>query len=78
MAATPGIPPIRHVAVLTDRRHVLTQDSEGKVLLWDVTAGALRLWAGSSVLLACSWVHELVQSAAVPFLILCPPLCCAS
>lgn len=39
-AAIPGVPPLRHVAVLTDRRHVLTQDAEGQVLLWDVTVGA--------------------------------------
>lgn len=39
-AATPGTPPIQHAAVLTDRRHVLTQDVEGRVQMWDVTAGA--------------------------------------
>ena len=38
-AATPGLPPIRHAAVLTDRRHVLTQDAGGRVELWDVTSG---------------------------------------
>ncbi len=40
LAATPGMPPIQHAAVLTDRRHVLTQDAEGRVQMWDVTAGA--------------------------------------
>jgi WD repeat-containing protein 48 len=40
-AATPGIPPIQHAAVLTDRRHVLTLDAEGRVQMWDVTAGAV-------------------------------------
>ncbi|KAL4423890.1 hypothetical protein ABPG75_001191 [Micractinium tetrahymenae] len=39
-AATPGIPPIQQAAVLTDRRHVLTQDAAGDVLMWDVTSGA--------------------------------------
>lgn len=45
-AATPGFPPIQHAAVLTDRRHVLTQDAEGRVLQWDVTAGGWSLPAG--------------------------------
>lgn len=40
LATTPGMPPIQHAAVLTDRRHVLTQDAEGRVQMWDVTAGA--------------------------------------
>lgn len=38
-AATPGIPPIQHASVLTDRRHVLTQDAEGRVLMWDISVG---------------------------------------
>lgn len=36
----PGLPPIRQVAVLTNRRHVLTQDDENNVLLWDLSQGA--------------------------------------
>ena len=48
MAATPGLPPIQHVAVLTDRRHVLTQDAEGTVLMWDVSTGKpCLLWPAS-------------------------------
>lgn len=39
--ATPGIPPIQQAAVLTDRRHVLTQDAAGDVLMWDITSGAV-------------------------------------
>jgi WD repeat-containing protein 48 len=35
----PGSAPIRKVAVLTDRRHVLTQDADDEVLLWDLTLG---------------------------------------
>jgi hypothetical protein len=42
VAATPGLPPIQQVAVLTDRRHVLTQDAEGTVLMWDVSTGKTR------------------------------------
>ena len=49
VAATPGLPPIQHVAVLTDRRHVLTQDAEGRVLMWDVSAG--KFWPASPLLL---------------------------
>ncbi|PSC73533.1 WD repeat-containing 48 [Micractinium conductrix] len=40
-AATPGVPPIQLAAVLTDRRHVLTQDMAGSVQMWDITAGAV-------------------------------------
>ena len=35
-----GAPPIRQVAVLTNRRHVLTQDAEDNILLWDLSIGA--------------------------------------
>lgn len=41
VAATPGLPPIQHATPLTDRRHVLTQDAEGMVSMWDITAGAV-------------------------------------
>ena len=54
MAATPGIPPICRVAVLTDRRHVLTQDAEGEVLLWDVSLGGLARAA-----LTAGWAEHL-------------------
>ncbi|KAI3432393.1 hypothetical protein D9Q98_003949 [Chlorella vulgaris] len=40
-AATPGLPPIQHAVVLTDRRHVLTRDADGTVLCWDLTAGCV-------------------------------------
>ncbi|KAG2485008.1 hypothetical protein HYH03_016211 [Edaphochlamys debaryana] len=36
----PGVPGIIAHEVLTDRRHVLTQDARGHVALWDVLAGA--------------------------------------
>jgi hypothetical protein len=39
VASTRGVPPIQQAVALTDRRHVLTQDAEGRVELWDVTAG---------------------------------------
>ena len=39
-AIIPGVPPIRQVAVLTNRRHVLTQDYENNVQLWDLSIGA--------------------------------------
>lgn len=39
-AIIPGVPPVRHVAVLTNRRHILTQDSENNVQLWDLSIGA--------------------------------------
>ena len=32
-----GLPPVQHLAVLQDRRHVLTQDATGDVELWDLT-----------------------------------------
>lgn len=35
-----GAPPIRQIAVLTNRRHVLTQDAEDNILLWDLSIGA--------------------------------------
>lgn len=35
-----GIPPYRAFATLPDKRHVLTEDAEGAVTLWDVTSGA--------------------------------------
>jgi WD repeat-containing protein 48 len=35
-----GAPPIRQIAVLTNRRHVLTQDAEENILLWDLSIGA--------------------------------------
>ena len=41
-----GLPPLRQAAVLTDRRHVVTQDEEGRVQLWDITAGAPLMPAG--------------------------------
>mmetsp|Transcript_29377 Transcript_29377/g.74897 ORF Transcript_29377/g.74897 Transcript_29377/m.74897 type:complete len:779 (-) Transcript_29377:258-2594(-) len=40
VAVLPGLHPIVTHRVLTDRRHVLTRDSEGVVELWDVLAGA--------------------------------------
>ena len=48
-----GIPPLRAFATILDKRHVLTQDSEGQVSLWDVTCaarvqdyGKVRDWNG--------------------------------
>ena len=38
----PGLPPLRHASVLTDRRHVLSEDEEGRVQLWDITAGGAK------------------------------------
>lgn len=35
----PGASPIVKVAVLTDRRHVLTEDADEDILLWDLTMG---------------------------------------
>lgn len=36
-----GMPALKHAVILTDRRHVLSQDEEGTVQLWDLTAGAV-------------------------------------
>lgn len=40
-AATPGVPPLQQTVILTDRRHVLTQDMTGNVEMWDVTSGTV-------------------------------------
>ena len=37
-----GIPPLLRFSQLPDRRHVLTQDSEGQLARWDVTCGAIK------------------------------------
>lgn len=36
--------------MLTDRRHVLTQDAAGDVLMWDITSGAAG-WAEQLLIL---------------------------
>ncbi len=43
VASLRGLPQLRQASVLTDRRHVLTQDEEGSVQLWDITAGGRQL-----------------------------------
>ncbi len=35
-----GIPPLRAFATLSDKRHILTEDTEGNTALWDVTSGS--------------------------------------
>lgn len=34
------MPPLRAFATILDRRHILTEDTEGEVTLWDVTSGS--------------------------------------
>lgn len=46
-----GVSPITQAAALTDRRHVLTQDSDGRVQLWDVINGAVVRDLGKSTTL---------------------------
>lgn len=36
-----GVPPLVRFVTLADRRHVLTQDSQGQVALWDLACGAI-------------------------------------
>ena len=44
-ASIPGVPPVCQVAVLTNRRHVLTQDAEENVLLWDLSKGTSKQYS---------------------------------
>ena len=37
-----GMPPLLRFSQMPDRRHVLTQDSEGQLARWDVTCGAIK------------------------------------
>lgn len=39
---TPGIAPLVHSAVLTDRRHILTKDAQGNVELWNIATGTVE------------------------------------
>lgn len=36
-AVIAGLPPLKAAAALTDKRHIITQDSFGEVVLWDIT-----------------------------------------
>ncbi len=40
LAEIPGAPAARQVAMLTDRRHAVVLDSDGRVALWDACTGA--------------------------------------
>lgn len=55
-ACIPGLPPILAAAVMTDCRHVLTQDTEGSVQPWDVTGVGCHS-SSPSLLSACSDCH---------------------
>ena len=48
-AQSSGLAPLVRSAVLTDRRHILTQDADGNVQLWDVATAAVEQHFGKVI-----------------------------